>query len=101
MWSKRWRCGGCSGSTQRQRVFLIEKSHDLAEELHTVLLEHHAVGTFADLDQPRQHGWSGGDMPRCRQPGKRVGEFIAVQRLDQKTIHAGLETGIAVLDQGV
>jgi hypothetical protein len=40
-------------------------------------------------------------MPRRRQPGQRLGEFLAIERLDQKTVHAGLETGIAVFHQGV
>ena len=38
--------------SKRQRVVLIEETHDFAEELHAILLQHHRVGAFADFDQP-------------------------------------------------
>ena len=34
---------------------------------------------------------SGGDMPRGGEARQRVGEFFTVERLDQETVHSGLE----------
>ena len=40
-------------------------------------------------------------MPRGSQAGEGVGKLFAVERLDQKPVHAGLEAGIAILHQRV
>ena len=34
-------------------------------------------------------------------PGQRLREFLAVERLDQKSVHARLKAGIAILDQRI
>ena len=40
-------------------------------------------------------------MPRSAKPRQRVSEFLAVERLDQESVHAGFETGVAILDQRI
>ena len=42
-----------------------------------------------------------GDVPRGGQARQRIGQLFAIERLDQKTVHAGLEAGIAILHQRV
>ena len=41
------------------------------------------------------------DVPGRDEAGEGVGEFLAVERLDQKSVHAGLEAGVAVFHQRV
>ena len=43
----------------------------------------------------------GGEMPCAGNAGQRLGELLAVERLDQKSVHAGFEAGIAVFHQRV
>src|SRR5258707_14136772 len=44
---------------------------------------------------------SGGEMPRGSQCGKRVSQLFTIERLDQKAVHSGLETGVAIFHQRV
>ena len=41
------------------------------------------------------------DVPCRDEAGERLGEFFAVERLDQKSVHAGFEAGVAVFHQRV
>lgn len=40
-------------------------------------------------------------MTGGRQSRKRVGQSLAIERLDEKAIHAGLETRVTIVDQRV
>ena len=40
-------------------------------------------------------------MPRGGEARQRVGELFAIERLDQKAVHAGFETGVAILHQRI
>ena len=44
---------------------------------------------------------SGGEIPGGGEARERVGELFAIERLDQKAVHAGLETGVPIFHQRV
>jgi len=46
-------------------------------------------------------GGSGRDVVGRRQARERLLELFAIERLDQKAVHAGLKASVAVLDQRV
>src|SRR6266850_2656928 len=44
---------------------------------------------------------SGGKMPRGGQACERIGQLFTIERLDQKTVHAGFKAGVAIFHQRV
>ena len=47
------------------------------------------------------HHASRREMPRGGQPRERFGELFAIDRFDQKAVHAGLEAGVAIFHQRI
>src|ERR1700724_3016969 len=44
---------------------------------------------------------SGCEMRRSGKAGKRIGELVAIERLDQEAVHSRLETGVAIFHQRI
>src|SRR5712664_1418131 len=44
---------------------------------------------------------SGSEMPRGGQACERICKLFTIERLDQKTVHAGFKAGVAILHQRV
>src|ERR1700722_12665545 len=44
---------------------------------------------------------SGGEMPRGGQARQRIGQFVSIERLDQKAVHADLKAGVTIFHQRV
>src|ERR1700730_15737208 len=58
-------------------------------------------GTAPKRRIPACAGPSGGEMPRGGQACERIGKLFTIERLDQKTVHAGFKAGVAILHQRV
>src|SRR5471030_2989955 len=66
------------------------------------------LGSIADSVKSLSKVWtrhnsveSSGDVPGRHQSRERIGQLLAIERLDQETIHSRLEAGVAILDQCV
>src|SRR5207248_3880509 len=93
-WSPRKRVGVCREAKTGSQFFRICVP-DCADPLAPML-----SGISQDVKTGRAM-LSRRDVFRRGQPRKCIGQFFAVERLDQKTVYSGLETGVAVFNQRI
>src|SRR2546425_5918916 len=104
MWLRPWRSGGYS-SRRRPR-----ESGDITTNVYRYWAAAAAFAEYTDLwlwlpafagTTLKLFRVSRREMPRGGQPGERVGELFAIERLDQEAVHSSFKTGIAILHQRV
>jgi len=105
MWSRPWRCGGCSFFIKHLgRSLPRTRELGVSTQCRTFVAAHAQANRGEPSRQAEVNALafvSGGHMPRGGKARKRVAEFFPIERLDQKTIHARLEAGVAILHQRI